>query len=124
MPNVWPAGLPLKPLAATYDEPQDDNLVKAPNGVGNPRQRALGTKPVRYVAGTWQLDQNIEVSEGVSEVDTFLAFFNETCKTGQEPFEMAHPQTGVTTEFYFDNVPAPRHKISSQYEVTLKMRIK
>lgn len=123
MPTVWPVGLPTKPLAGTYDEPQDDNLVKSEMAGGVVRQRRLNTKPIQYVAGTWQLDQGVEISPGVSEVDAFKTFFTETCLCGQVFFEMAHPRTGVTTNFYFDTVPIPRHKIGSQYEVPLRLRI-
>lgn len=119
MPQTWPITLPLKPRQGTLQEPGDEAVHRSPADAGKPRVAQKYTKAIKYITGTFDLDNSLSPSQ----VTTLITFFETTCKNGSLPFDFTHPRTGAAVSVYFESRPIPRHVIGKWYQVDLNLRI-
>lgn len=98
--DVWPVGLPQKPLELAYEETMRGGQERT-SIEGLPliqRQRSPAQpKPIHVV---------IQVTN--AQYDTFQAFYRTTLGFGALPFEWTHPRTNSTKRFQFVGGQSPR----------------
>ena len=90
---TWPTSLPQKPLAGSYQEQQESQLVRSPMETGPAKQRRRFTARVDTFSCQFLMDE--------SQVVTFKNFFNNTLDGGALSYDWEDPRTGATRKFRF-----------------------
>lgn len=94
MAAPWPVSLPQEPdLAGGYSEEDQDLTVTHTPDVGPSIVRARATAGVTTIRWTMIMDK--------TQRATLKTFRETTLGGGALPFELAHPITGVLTDFVF-----------------------
>jgi len=90
---TWPTSLPQKPLAESYQEAQESQLVRSSTETGPAKQRRRFTARVDTFSCRFLMDE--------SQVVTFKDFFNNTLEGGALSYDWEDPRTGNTRNFRF-----------------------
>lgn len=88
MTTIWPATLPQRPLADSFEERWGATVLRTQMDTGAAKQRP------RYSAAVEPLQVSYRMTP--AQVETLRAFVRDTLAGGALPFEMTHPRTGAT----------------------------
>lgn len=113
MAEVWPATL-RSPLLNTHQETLNRNEVRFQPELGPPKTRRRGT-----AAGSIS---RFAIAMTLAEREDLVEFFEDTTKHGTIEFTMAHPATGDTHQWTFEEPPEIQDMSFSTYRANLSLR--
>jgi hypothetical protein len=94
---VWPAGLPQRVLVNGYQERAPKIMSRTPMDAGIAKARR------RFTAAPKLVDCQFRMTS--AQVDTLMAFFNDTLAGGTLPFTWLHPRTQINATWRFLEEP-------------------
>lgn len=114
---TWPSSLPQVPLAVGYQEQPQNTVLRSSMDAGASKQRLRFTAAARYCAVAYGLDS--------TQLDAFLAFFDDDLVRGALEFFIPHPRTGamVTARIVAQEPPYNLIQAGLEWNVSFKLEI-
>lgn len=114
MADAWPVTLPETPLAGSYTEQLQDNVIRGPAAPG-----AEGQRRARFSATAKTVTFSMNMTK--AQLATLLTFYQTTLGSGVLGFEFTDPTTGTTKEFAFAEPYQAAHISVDLYRVTMTL---
>ena len=114
MADAWPLTLPQTPLAGTYSEQRQDNVVRGPSAPG-----AEGQRRRRFSATCKTVSFAMNMT--AAQLGTLEAFYDSTLASGAYAFEFADPTISGTKVFSFAEPYQVQHISVDLYRVSMTL---
>lgn len=114
MADAWPVTLPQSPLAGTFAEQGQDNVIRGPAEPG-----AEGQRRARFTARAKTVSFAMNMT--AAQLATLETFYNTTLGYGVSRFEFEDPVTGATKEFAFMEPYQVQHVAADIFRVSLSL---
>jgi len=112
---TWPVQLPAKPLMEGNQETLPDLVIRTQMTTGPAKVRrrfTAGVRPGHY-----------EHYMTKTQLDYFIAFFEQTCEGGALPFDYTHPVFATVESFRFVGQPAWTMVSKTHYRVAFDFEV-
>lgn len=114
MADAWPLTLPQAPLAGTYSEQRQDNVVRGPSAPG-----AEGQRRRRFSATCKTVSFAMNMT--AAHLATLETFYGTTLASGVYGFEFTDPSIDTTKEFSFAEPYQVQHISVDLYRVSMTL---
>lgn len=114
MADAWPLTLPQAPLAGSYTQQLQDNVLRGPAEAG-----AEGQRRRRFTATAKTVSFAMNMT--AAQLATLETFYKTTLGGGVLRFTFEDPVTGTTKEFSFEEPYQAQHVSADIFRVSMTL---